>query len=79
MKKRGKYEDVEIVKALSIAILNYRNEHGLSREQLAGMIGISSRQLANIEQCNSMCKIEFLEKIIMTTNIIFNSLIKEKV
>ena len=75
MKKRGKYEHIKIVKALSTAILDYRIANGLTREDLADKIGICSRQLANIEQCNSMCKMEVLAKILKGTGIIFNSLI----
>lgn len=75
MKRMGKYEQVKIVKALSVAILDYRIANGLTREDLAHKIGICPRQLANVELCNSMCKIEVLAKIIKETGIIFNSLI----
>ena len=53
----------------------YRRDNFLSREELALEIGISSRQLANIEQCNAICKIEVLAKILKRTGINFNSLI----
>ena len=64
MAKKGKYINVNVVVNLSKAIIKYRLTHGMSRETLALEIGVTPRQLANIENCNAKCKIDTLSKIL---------------
>ena len=69
MAKKGKYRKVSVVAKLAKAINEYRYNNNLSNEELADMIGITPRHLANLEACNSRCKIDTLAKIIKVINV----------
>ena len=64
MGKKGKYFDLTGVRRLAEEMLKYRDNEKISREDLAGKIGISPRCLANIECCDTRCSIETLRKIV---------------
>lgn len=59
---------MNIKKELGEKIRRLRKLRGLTQEELAEMIDISSRNLSNIEQGISFAKAETLEKIISSLN-----------
>lgn len=59
---------MNIKKELGEKIKRLRKSRGLTQEQLAELIEISSRNLSNIEQGISFAKPETLEKIIISLN-----------
>lgn len=63
MRKIGKYENVLIVKKLSRTLRMYAKVNKISFEELAFKMNITPRQFRNIVNCNSICKIDTLEKI----------------
>lgn len=60
---------MNIKKELGEKIKRIRRQRGLTQEQLAEMIDISSRNLSNIEVGNSFPKPETLEKLLKSMNI----------
>ena len=69
MAKKGKYKHLSVVMKLSELLKEYRKSNKLTREKLALEINISSRHLADIENCNTKCSIDVLSKIKSFTNI----------
>ena len=59
---------MNIKKELGEKIKRLRKSRGLTQEQLAELVDISSRNLSNIEQGISFAKAETLEKIIISLN-----------
>ena len=57
---------MNIKKELGEKIKRLRKSRGLTQEQLAELVDISSRNLSNIEQGISFAKAETLEKIIIS-------------
>ena len=60
---------MNIKKELGEKIKRIRKKRGLTQEQLAEMIDISSRNLSNIEIGASFLKAETLEKLLVALNI----------
>ncbi len=60
---------MNIKKELGEKIKRVRKKRGLTQEQLAEMIDISSRNLSNIEIGSSFLKAETLEKLLTALNI----------
>ena len=64
MVKKGKYSHLIPVKKLSVAVMTYRIEHNLSREEFGALTGICDRYIADIENCEKRCTIDFAFRII---------------
>ena len=74
--KSRKYESVPVVKMLANKIILYRTQNDVSREELALNVGISPRQLVNIENCDAICKVTTALKIAHGIGLDFNELLK---
>lgn len=63
MSKNGKYSHIPAVRRLAIFLREYRVKNDMTREELAALTNLSSRYIANLENCEKRISIEYLARI----------------
>jgi DNA-binding XRE family transcriptional regulator len=60
---RAEWERTALGRAAAVAMVHYRAEHDLSQAELAGLIGMTTSQVANLEAGDANPSVDELERI----------------